>query len=175
MKWLIVYLPDPGMNSAVCSPFAPNANGIDRRPSTKRSKYFLWTKRCKNKYKNSVHTKMWLDFSYSIKQYTRVEIVWHDMSCRIWRVNSKKKIVHPPMTKPTVTSSGKRILSQIPISFPFPATGSIRNESARLMQKPAPPVANQNLAVESLLFGFLRCSDDEAPREREKEKKNKHH
>uniref|UniRef100_A0A182J3P0 Uncharacterized protein n=1 Tax=Anopheles atroparvus TaxID=41427 RepID=A0A182J3P0_ANOAO len=50
-----------------------------------------------------------------------------------------------PIRKPIVTSSGKRILSPIVTNLPLAATGIILNASARLMQNPAPPVANQNV------------------------------
>lgn len=44
-----------------------------------------------------------------------------------------------------VTSSGNLILSPILINLPPPAIGNIFNVRARLKQKPAPPVANQNV------------------------------
>lgn len=57
-----------------------------------------------------------------------------------------------------MTSSGKWILLQKLIRFPFPASKDfIRNDNARLIQKPAPPVANQNLALTSFSFGSLFC------------------
>ena len=49
------------------------------------------------------------------------------------------------MIKPMVTSSGNLILSPMLINLPPPATGNIFNVKARLKQKPAPPVANQNV------------------------------
>lgn len=54
--------------------------------------------------------------------------------------------------KPSVTSSGNRILSPIATNFPLLASGIIFIASARLMQNPAPPVANQNFT-----FSFSRC------------------
>lgn len=50
-----------------------------------------------------------------------------------------------PIIKPMVTSSGNLILSPILINLPPPAIGNIFNVRARLKQKPAPPVANQNV------------------------------
>lgn len=60
-----------------------------------------------------------------------------------------------PIINPTVTSSGKRIRSPILINFPPPATGTIRRASARLMQNPAPPVANQKRTLGSDVFRFF--------------------
>lgn len=48
------------------------------------------------------------------------------------------------MIKPSVTSSGNLILSPIDTSRPLLATGIIFIAKARLIQNPAPPVANQN-------------------------------
>lgn len=50
-----------------------------------------------------------------------------------------------PIMKPMVTSSGNLILSPMLINLPPPAIGNIFNVKARLKQKPAPPVANQNV------------------------------
>lgn len=47
------------------------------------------------------------------------------------------------MIKPIVTSSGNRIFRPILMNLPPPAIGNIFIVSARLKQKPAPPVANQ--------------------------------
>lgn len=52
---------------------------------------------------------------------------------------SKYSIIYP-----IVTSSGRPILSPMFINLPLPAIGNIFRASARLMQKPAPPVANTN-------------------------------
>lgn len=59
------------------------------------------------------------------------------------------------MTNPIVTSSGKRILSPMLINLPPPATGIIRKANERLMQKPAPPVANQNFTLGSDILRFF--------------------
>lgn len=59
-----------------------------------------------------------------------------------YKTNVRKK--HLPMIKPTVTSSGNRIRSLIVINFSFRITGAIFITSERLIQNPAPPVANQN-------------------------------
>lgn len=53
-------------------------------------------------------------------------------------------ISHLPIKYPIVTSSGSPMRSLIVKSFLFRMTGAIFNASGRLMQKPAPPVANQN-------------------------------
>lgn len=45
---------------------------------------------------------------------------------------------------PSVTSSGKRILSPMVTKRPLLASGIIFIANARLIQNPAPPVANQN-------------------------------
>jgi hypothetical protein len=55
-----------------------------------------------------------------------------------------------------VTSSGNRILSPIAKNLPLPATGNIFWAKARLMQNPAPPVANQKVT-----FGFLSAGEDD--------------
>lgn len=68
---------------------------------------------------------------------------------------------------PIVTSSGKPILSPILMNLPLAAMGNIFNANARLMQKPAPPVANTNeifLCVDfdcacKVNFGFMFCED----------------
>lgn len=60
---------------------------------------------------------------------------------------------------PTVTSSGNRMRSPMLISFPPPAMGDMRSASARLMQNPAPPVANQKRTFESPDFRFF-CAPD---------------
>lgn len=52
---------------------------------------------------------------------------------------SKYSIIYP-----IVTSSGRPILSPMLMNFPLAAIGNIFNANARLMQKPAPPVANTN-------------------------------
>lgn len=57
--------------------------------------------------------------------------------------------------KPSVTSSGNRILSPMVTNRPLLASGIIFIANARLMQNPAPPVANQNL-----IFWFSRVSLD---------------
>lgn len=57
--------------------------------------------------------------------------------------------------KPSVTSSGKRILSPMVTSRPLLASGMILMANARLTQNPAPPVANQNL-----IFWFLSSLAD---------------
>lgn len=59
------------------------------------------------------------------------------------------------MTNPIVTSSGNRILSPMLMNFPPPATGIIRKANERLMQNPAPPVANQNFTLGSDILRFF--------------------
>lgn len=65
------------------------------------------------------------------------------------------------MTNPIVTSSGNRILSPMLINFPPPAMGIIRNANERLIQKPAPPVANQNLTLGSDILRFFCFNKNE--------------
>lgn len=145
------------MNSAECSPSVPNANEIDQQQLVKHLKYFLW---------KAVHEKK------KEKKTNIVNIKWLSNSSRSTTAEQWGYFKHLPITKPTVTSSGKRILSQIPMSFPFPATGNIRSDNARLMQKPAPPVANQNLAVEPLASGFRFCEKQTWKRKKFNKKKN---
>lgn len=57
-----------------------------------------------------------------------------------------------------VTSSGNLILSPMLMNLPPPAMGNIFKVSARLRQKPAPPVANQNVIF---LFNVVFfCKED---------------
>lgn len=62
-----------------------------------------------------------------------------------------------PIMKPTVTSSGKRMRSLIAVNLSPRINGLIFWTNGRLMQNPAPPVANQNFILLSLLFDS--CSD----------------
>lgn len=71
------------------------------------------------------------------------------------------------MIQPIVTSSGKPIRSPIDMNLPKPAIGSIFNASARLIQKPAPPVANTN---EIFLCGCFSSFCKTKEREREEKK-----
>lgn len=57
--------------------------------------------------------------------------------------------LHLPKMNPTVTSSGNRMRSLIFTKFPLSMRGIIFLMTDRLMQKPAPPVANQNCALRS--------------------------
>lgn len=61
----------------------------------------------------------------------------------LFGIASKK---YSPIINPIVTSSGNPMRSLIVISLSFRMTGAIFSASGRLIQNPAPPVANQNWA-----------------------------
>lgn len=72
-------------------------------------------------------------------------------------------IIYIPIMKPTVTSSGKRMRSPMLINFPPPAMGNMRRASARLIQNPAPPVANQKRTFGSEVFRFFCIEKSKCP------------